>query len=823
MENIGKYRIEAKIGQGAMGFVYKAWHPGFNDYVALKTIQDSRLEGHELLERFRVEGQALAKLKHQNIVQIYDADQAEGIHFIVMEYMNGPGLDQLIERREDISLARKVGYIVPVCQALDYAHKRRLFHRDIKPANIMLQHDGNEEFVKVVDFGIARLLDFSKTSTNLFIGAPAYMAPELLTAVEKANDKTDIWALGVTFYELIAYRRPFEGTSLEDLKSKIVNCAPQPISQFNSDCPQDLEMVILRMLEKDPCSRYQMIEDLLLDLEPIAKRLGSEAAVTLVRRAEELYEIGELETARSTLGEARKYDPTNTNIKNLLQKIQDDLHRKELSPRLQGHLKRGRELLQAASFREARGEAEAAIGLDSRFEPAHKLLQEVEQAVARVQLLEQKIRLTKRRLSEGALTQAEEVLHEAEQLDIGNPQLRELKRQIEEEHLRREKRKRVNQVLNHARALLAGLDYEECLAEIAEGLKEFPGDTDLRKLQENARAELAELEKQRAKQRAIGESRALIGQEDFAGALSKIEQLSRQYPQDVGIKKLESLALDGARQQKRRKRLAAGWKELHDLLATGSYREAAIRGQLLLRDYPQENELRDLVNYAIAETNQGEPGQQQAGGENNIPEPLKANECSAAEMAAQVPYSTGAEGGTATVMVPEKPEAERSPLPVAYTYREDALGAVEKHLANLIGPIASIIVKRAASQTKDPKQLLAVLASKLPTETDRKQFLGREHELLGILENKESMGKSPPAGTETETLIDASSVVLTATDIKQGSDLLARRVGPISRVLAARATKRADTLRSFYLILAEHIEDRNERAIFLAEAGFPES
>src|SRR5271168_4164138 len=137
MEALGKYKIEAKLGQGAMGYVYKACHPGFHDYVSLKTIQDSRLENAQLLDRFKREGRALAKLKHQNIVQIYDADQADGVHFIVMEYINGGGLDRIISGRDEtVTLAKRVSYVVPVCRALEYAHKRRLYHRDIKPANI---------------------------------------------------------------------------------------------------------------------------------------------------------------------------------------------------------------------------------------------------------------------------------------------------------------------------------------------------------------------------------------------------------------------------------------------------------------------------------------------------------------------------------------------------------------------------------------------------------------------------------------------------------------------------------------------------------------
>jgi len=631
MKQLGDYPIEAKIGEGAMGTVYRAWHPRLNIHVALKTIQDSRLEGQDLLDRFKLEGQALVKLRHQNIVQIYDAAEANGIHFIVMEYVNGPGLDQLISNRVDLALAKKIAYILPICQALDHAHKRRLFHRDIKPANIMLQHDGNEEVVKVVDFGIARLLDFSQTTTNLFIGAPAYMAPELISASDRANEKTDIWALGVTMYELIAYQRPFEGSTLEELKRKIVHGSPRSLHDLASGCPDDLVSLVERMLCRTPEERYQVIEDVLIDLEPIAKRLKCETAAVLVRRANEYFEVGDFEAAKLTLNEARQYDPANTQIKALMLKIQDELHRMELIPRLQGHLKRGKELVQSGAFREARVEAEAALGLDSRFEPAHKLMAEIEQAIARVQIVEQKIQLGKQRLSEGSLTQAEELLIEVEGMDVIHPQLRELKRQIDDERQRRDRRRRLNLLLNQARGLLAGLDYQECLAVLLDGLKEFPGEPELRKLQEAARAELAELEKQRAKQREIGECRTLVAQEDFDTALIRLRQLGKLYPADSVIKDLSTMAEEGAQQLTRRRRLEAGMAELRDLLAAGEYKEVVSRGEELLREFPKDRGILDVVNYAVAEIVQEELKQKQAAKEIHIRELLNAGDYASAE------------------------------------------------------------------------------------------------------------------------------------------------------------------------------------------------
>src|SRR5271156_1556555 len=426
MEALGKYKIEAKLGQGAMGCVYKAWHPGFHDYVSLKTIQDSRLENAQLLDRFKREGRALAKLKHQNIVQIYDADQADGMHFIVMEYMNGGSLDRIIEKRDGSP------------PALSYAHRRGLFHRDIKPANIMLHNDGNDEVVKVVDFGIARLVDlsekqdFSMSQTNMLIGSPAYMAPELLTGTDRANERTDIWALGVTLYELLALERPFQGEDFAELRRNIIHAKAKPLKQLVPDCPSDLDSVVPRMIEKDASLRYATVEDLLIDLEPIAKRLRSETAASLIHRANDLCEIGEMESAKSVLTEARKYDPANSQLRELLQKIDKELRRRELLPRLHTHLKRARDFAHRDEYQNARDEIASALSLDSSFAPARKFLEEIEEEAKKKDLLQEKLRLIKLRITEGKLTQAEMFLKEVEQISIGNAKSQELRREIEQ-------------------------------------------------------------------------------------------------------------------------------------------------------------------------------------------------------------------------------------------------------------------------------------------------------------------------------------------------------------------------------------------------------
>ena len=603
MEKLGKYRIEAKLGEGAMGFVYKAWHPGFNDYVALKTIQDTRLQGGELLDRFKLEGQALAKLKHTNIVQIYDADQANGVHFIVMEYMNGGSLDRIITRRDEtVPLAKRVGYIVPVCNALEYAHKRRLFHRDIKPANIMLHIDGDEEIVKVVDFGIARLVDSTQTQTKLLIGAPAYMAPELVTATAKANEKTDIWAVGVTLYELISYRRPFEGNTIEELSRNIVRSQPKPLTQVVPDCPKDLAAVVDKTLQKEPGGRYQSVEELLIDLEPIAKRLRAEFADTLVRRAKDFIEIEEFESAKSALDEARKYDATNLQARSLLPKVQDELKRGQLLPRLQEHVRVGRSYLSTRQYPEARAAAEQAIGLDSRYEPAHKLLEEIQSAEALEEEIEQKVTYARRYISEGELTQASKLIDDIFALDADNREASELGARIRILREELDHRKKLSQFLRSADEFIYAAKYDECLSLISEALREFPGNSELQKRKENALAEKSEQDRLLL----LNNARKLRTSQQFDQALEVLSELLTKFPGDSTGTALRYSIQKERDQDRLNKQLGLEWEKLRALKHQGEFSQALHRAKELANKFPSEERIQDFIRELELELKQNQ-------------------------------------------------------------------------------------------------------------------------------------------------------------------------------------------------------------------------
>ncbi len=190
-----------------MGVVFKARDPLIGRLVALKTIALAASQSEDLRERFYREAQAAGGVQHPNIVTVYEMGEEDGVPFIAMEYLEGESLDAALSKNTQIPLAQKLGYVVQVCRALSYAHQHGIVHRDIKPGNIMVTRDGT---VKVVDFGIARMMDTSKTQTGVLLGTLAYMSPQLVKG-ERADERSDIWAAGVVCYELFAGLKPFDG------------------------------------------------------------------------------------------------------------------------------------------------------------------------------------------------------------------------------------------------------------------------------------------------------------------------------------------------------------------------------------------------------------------------------------------------------------------------------------------------------------------------------------------------------------------------------------------------------------------------------------
>jgi tetratricopeptide (TPR) repeat protein len=251
LDRIGKYKILARIGQGAMGEVYKAHDPLLNRYVAIKTIASSVGADPQFPLRFKREAQAAAQLNHPHIITVFDFGEAEGITYMAMELLEGRDLKDVIVTGGLPSLREQLAVMQQVCDGVAFAHSKGVVHRDLKPSNIHIQPNGQ---VKVLDFGLARIETSDMTRTGTVMGTPYYMSPEQVRG-EKATARSDVFSLGSVFYEVLTRRRAF-GDNPHEALLRIPGQEPEPIRQLVPHTPDLVVAVVERALAKDPQKRY---------------------------------------------------------------------------------------------------------------------------------------------------------------------------------------------------------------------------------------------------------------------------------------------------------------------------------------------------------------------------------------------------------------------------------------------------------------------------------------------------------------------------------------------------------------------------------------
>ncbi|MDY0003466.1 MAG: serine/threonine-protein kinase [Polyangia bacterium] len=293
---IGPYRIEREIGSGGMSVVYKSVQDNLARPVAIKVLRADVASQPHLVERFDREALSLARLQHENILQIFEYRTDDALRYMVTELLEGVDLYDVLERHEKVpfDVAAIVG--LQVARALDYAHSRGVIHRDVKPANIMFTVSGD---IKLMDFGIARQEHFGDlTQTGAGVGTPSYMSPEQILG-EKLDGRTDIWSLGVVLYQMITGQKPFVQDDVRTVLHKIRVDRPAPPRAIDPGIPRELERIVLRCLEKGPEDRYPVAQHLALALERfVAARLTTPQELRLLGW---LRSIGEL-SAEQTAG-----------------------------------------------------------------------------------------------------------------------------------------------------------------------------------------------------------------------------------------------------------------------------------------------------------------------------------------------------------------------------------------------------------------------------------------------------------------------------------------------------------------------------------------
>ncbi|MGE3805963.1 MAG: WD40 repeat domain-containing serine/threonine protein kinase [Gemmataceae bacterium] len=278
-----RYRVVSTIGKGGMGAVFKAEHRLMERAVALKIIRRDLTARPGVVDRFRQEVKAAARLAHPNIVTAHDADHAGDVHFLVMEYVEGVALERVVAHQGPLPFATACEYILQAALGLQHAHERGMIHRDIKPANLLLAHAGKQPIIKILDFGLARLVSEQEagsalTETGYVLGTPDFMAPEQASDPRQADIRADLYSLGCTLYYLLTARLPFpEGTPLQKLMARQQQM-PSSISGFRRDLPADFLPVLNKLLDPDPARRYQTPTEVAEALVPFARGGGQAPA-----------------------------------------------------------------------------------------------------------------------------------------------------------------------------------------------------------------------------------------------------------------------------------------------------------------------------------------------------------------------------------------------------------------------------------------------------------------------------------------------------------------------------------------------------------------
>ena len=276
-QTISHYKILSELGRGSMGVVYKAEDTKLERTVALKFLASHLLEDEESHARFIREAKAAASLDHQNICTVHEIDEIDGQTFIAMAYIEGQSVKDKIAERP-LKLEEALDIAIQTAQGLRAAHQKEIVHRDIKPANLMLTEEGQ---VKVMDFGLAQLAEQSRlTKTATMLGTPAYMSPEQAQRLP-TDRRTDIWSLGVVIYKMVTGRLPFEGERQEAVLYAIGNEEPEPPTALRSRVPLELDRIVEKALAKSPDERYQHVEEMIVDLKNLSKRLAAGKSTVL--------------------------------------------------------------------------------------------------------------------------------------------------------------------------------------------------------------------------------------------------------------------------------------------------------------------------------------------------------------------------------------------------------------------------------------------------------------------------------------------------------------------------------------------------------------
>jgi serine/threonine-protein kinase len=510
LTRIGKYDVIDVLGRGGMGVVYRGIDRHIGREVAIKTLTQGFQGDPAMLARFYDEARRTGRLKHPNIVTVYDLGDDNGVPYIVMERVEGESLDKLIYSNAPLSMPDRLRIVAEVCSALGYAHRSNVIHRDVKPANIFVQPDGT---AKLLDFGIARLEKRDQvmrlTRKGDIVGTVPYMAPERIRN-EEVDGRSDIFAAGVVLYQLITGQLPFTG---EDylLMQKILNEPYAPLNTTRKEFPASLIQIIDRALAKSPDDRYPTADEMAVDLSAVTEEFQKEEVIELLPEAKHYVEAQDFTRARAVLQQLLKIDSKHPEARQLLSDIHRQVSQRQREERVQ-HI---------------RQQADDALG-QKQFD------------------------------------QALSMLDEGLQLDSANPDLMQRRDRVKKE---KEKYERINEYLRQAESARRKRDYQLAIATAKKALKVDKTNSKVIALCNLLSKEAEEAQKQAQARALLDSTRAELAARHYDEAIKLLQELEQLDPTHPELQLLLDDAKSGQEQDRRREAIARLEEEV--ALATG--------------------------------------------------------------------------------------------------------------------------------------------------------------------------------------------------------------------------------------------------------------
>jgi tetratricopeptide (TPR) repeat protein len=469
---VGRYEIQRRLGRGGMGTVYVAHDPVLGRMVAIKVFL-SDLDLPDASERFTREARSAAALNHANIVTIHDFGDVASQPYIVMEYVQGETLAEMIRRKAPVSIVDKLRWMEELCAGVAYAHQVGVIHRDIKPTNLMVDRSGR---LKVLDFGIAKMLGTLATNATALIGTPGYMAPEQILG--KAIDhRSDLFSIGVVCYELLAYAEAFPGENVPAITHRILNAEPTPISQLVPDIHPGVVAIVERGLAKNVEERFESAEALRAAIGRLRRQLetepGWDATSVSPRGATPTAGTGgrgtgsAREPVNNVVGVAELTPPPDP------RRTDREALARRRATQIEAALETSRAFLGRLELEAALDACEQALTLDDTHAVALELEAVIKEAMAK-QRAAAFLAEARTELNRGELTLAQSLLQQARTLDPEVPDSKRLDRDLRlarvEQERARQRADTLNRAVAAARDALARGEIEASLASAREAL-----------------------------------------------------------------------------------------------------------------------------------------------------------------------------------------------------------------------------------------------------------------------------------------------------------------------------------------------------------------